>query len=117
MYHLMEDGRWKMEDGVMVDGRGKRVDGRCKREDGRCKREDGRGKTEEGRGKMEEGRGKMEDIIFHRNLRLSSCILLPVSLLILQHHRICFGIVYHRGNRCDVRGQSSIRILLLLSML
>ena len=66
---------------------------------------------------MEEGRSKMEDVTFRPTHRLSSCILLPVSLLILQHHRICFGIVYHRGNRCDVRGQSNTKILLLLSML
>ena len=66
--------------------------------------------------KMEEGRSKMEDVIFHRNLRLSSCTLSPISSPTLHSPRICFGIVYHRGNRCDVRGLSSTRILLLLSM-
>ncbi len=67
--------------------------------------------------KMEEVRGKMEDVISHRNLHLSSCILLLISLLILHNHRKGKRIVYHQGNRCDVRGQSSTRILLLLSML
>ena len=66
-----------------------------------------RGKKEEGRGKKEEGRRKREDIPSHYQISISllftpsllsldliSYTLQLVFLLILQHHRICFGIVY-----------------------
>ena len=83
-------------------------------EEVRWKTEDGRWKTEDGRwmrllfigifvylltsmyqhfnellaiSKMEEVRRKMEDVIFHRNLRLSSCTLLLISLLILRNRK------------------------------
>ena len=77
-------------------------------------------KMDEGRGKSfmrEEGRSKMEDVTFRPTHRLSSCTLSPISSPTLHSPRKCFGIVYHQGNRCDVRGLSSTRILLLLSML
>ena len=70
---------------------------------------------EDGRRKkflMEDGRRKSEEV--RLLLHSTSCTSLPVSSLILQHHRICFGIVYRPSSYCDEAGQSNIKIPVLL---
>lgn len=59
--------------------------------------------------KMLDGRRKMEDVIFHRNLRLSSCIYAPTLLQALRNRYGLMYIAFHPSSYYDIVNLSNTR--------